>query len=127
MSDATDAFNTVILLFVVVTVLVLAAAAFGITRMVHSAGVAQRPRGGEWVRADRRWWGSPLVWLGVCAVFAALSLWLAPGLLGGFIFLPFVWLGGKRWKPIERPGCRSCSRPVEPGHAFCPSCGTPVA
>ena len=41
----------------------------------------------------RPWWGSPVLWLGVCAVLALLGLFVAPHLFGGvFLFLPFLWI-----------------------------------
>jgi hypothetical protein len=47
-------------------------------------------------RSDRRWWGSPWVWLGVCAAFVALGIFVWPWLFGGtVVFLPFVWI----WRP----------------------------
>jgi hypothetical protein len=44
---------------------------------------------------DRPWWGTPSFWVGVCAVFVLLGLFVFPRLLGfTFLLLPFVWLGG---------------------------------
>jgi hypothetical protein len=45
---------------------------------------------------DRRpWWGNPLVWLGLGAMFLVLGLVVAPHFLPfAVIFLPFVWIGG---------------------------------
>jgi NhaP-type Na+/H+ and K+/H+ antiporter len=43
----------------------------------------------------RPWWGNPLLWLAVCAVFLVLGLVVAPHFLpGAVVFLPFVWIGG---------------------------------
>jgi hypothetical protein len=40
---------------------------------------------------DRPWWGEPLVWVGVCATWVVLGLFVAPRLLGfTFLFLPFL-------------------------------------
>lgn len=48
----------------------------------------------------RPWWGNPLVWLAVSAVFVLLGIFVWPGLFGGtFFFLPFVWI----WRPRQRP------------------------
>jgi hypothetical protein len=58
-------------------------------------------------RPARPRWGSPLVWAGVCAVFALLGLVVAPRLLGGvFLFLPFVWIGGRRRRRPEDGSAR---------------------
>ena len=49
---------------------------------------------------SRPWWGNPWLWLGVCAVFAALGAFVVPGFFGGtFLFLPFVWI----WRPNDAP------------------------
>lgn len=59
------------------------------------APLAHAPR-----RAVRPWWGSPWLWLGVCAMFTILGLYVWPGLIGGaFLFLPFVWI----WRPKDAP------------------------
>jgi hypothetical protein len=45
---------------------------------------------------ERPWWGSPWMWLGICAAFVALGIFVWPWLFGGtFLFLPFVWI----WRP----------------------------
>lgn len=45
----------------------------------------------------RPWWGNPVIWLVVCAVFVVLGLYVWPGLFGGtFLFLPFVWVSRPR-------------------------------
>lgn len=55
------------------------------------------------VEPDRPWWGSPLFWVGACAAFVALGLFVFPRLLGfTFLFLPFVWLGGLGRRRRER-------------------------
>lgn len=75
----------------------------------------------------RPWWGNPLVWLGIAAVFVLLGLFVFPKLFGGvFLFLPFFWLRGWR-RPVRRDpvrACASCGRSAEAGHAFCPACGS---
>jgi hypothetical protein len=46
---------------------------------------------------ERPWWGNPLFWLAVSAVSIVLGLFVWPQLLGGvFLFLPFIWIGGRR-------------------------------
>lgn len=46
--------------------------------------------------AQRPWWGNPLLWVGVSAVFVLLGLFVAPKLFGfAFLFLPFIWI--RRW------------------------------
>jgi hypothetical protein len=57
-------------------------------------------------RADRPWWGSPWMWLGVSAMFLLLGLLVWPGLIGGTIlFLPFVWIS--RSRRVGQPDPRS--------------------
>ena len=52
----------------------------------------------------RPWWGNPLVWVGVSAVFLMLGLFVAPHFLGGtVIFLPFLWIWGGRARRPDRP------------------------
>ena len=47
-------------------------------------------------RPQRPWWGNPMLWLAVSAVFLLLGLFVAPHFLGGtVIFLPFLWI----WRP----------------------------
>jgi hypothetical protein len=49
--------------------------------------------------AGRPWWGNPLVWLAIVALFVVLGIFVWPGLFGGtFLFLPFVWF----WRPRPR-------------------------
>jgi hypothetical protein len=51
----------------------------------------------EDVSTERRrpWWGNPLVWLGVAAIFLLLGIFVTSRLFGGtIIFLPFFWI---RW------------------------------
>jgi uncharacterized membrane protein YhaH (DUF805 family) len=64
----------------------------------------------------RTWWGNPIVWLAVCAVLVVLGVFVAPHFLGGtFLFLPFVWIGGRRWRPRPRTRPRRAEeRPREP-------------
>ncbi len=67
--------------------------------------LAVRERPGETRgTTDRRrpWWGNPLVWLGVASAFAVVGLVIAPRLFGfTFLFLPFIWVGGRR-RPRQR-------------------------
>jgi hypothetical protein len=45
----------------------------------------------------RPWWGNPLIWLAVSAVFLVLGIFVAPHFLGGtVIFLPFLWIWPRR-------------------------------
>lgn len=45
----------------------------------------------------RPWWGNPLFWLAVSAVSIVLGLLVWPQLFGGvFLFLPFIWIGGRK-------------------------------
>ncbi len=56
-------------------------------------------RAGEATATDRPrpWWGNPLVWLGVAAAFVVVGLVIAPRVFGfSFLFLPFIWVGGRR-------------------------------
>lgn len=81
----------------------------------------------EWARAQRPWWGNPLLWLAISGAFVILGLTVARQFLGfTFLFLPFLWIGGKRWVP-RGSACPSCGRPLHPEHDFCPRCGTRVA
>jgi len=60
---------------------------------------AGRP-GGRAFLVGRPWWGSPLLWVAVCAVSVVLGFVLWRGLFGGvFIVLPFVWI----WRPRREP------------------------
>lgn len=50
----------------------------------------------------RPWWGRPLLWIGVSAVFVVLGVVVWPGLLGGiFLFVPFVWLSRPRAPTVD--------------------------
>jgi hypothetical protein len=70
-------------------------------------GLAAPPRDAR--RAARPWWGNPLLWLGVCAIFFVLGIVVWPGLFGGaFLFLPFVW--------VARPRRRDDVDPRTNGH-----------
>ena len=61
---------------------------------VRNPGVRAFEEGAEAERFARPWWGSPLVWVGACAVLALLGLVAAPRLFGVvFLFLPFIWIG----------------------------------
>jgi hypothetical protein len=54
-------------------------------------------RGRRAPTAARPWWASPLVWLGAGVAISALGLIVVPRLLGfAFLFLPLLWLGGRR-------------------------------
>ena len=61
-----------------------------------------RSENGERERPEspgRPWWGNPLVWLAVAAVFLLLGVFVAPHYLGGtVILLPFLWI----WRPRGR-------------------------
>lgn len=60
----------------------------------RNLGVHVLEEGGEAERFARPWWGSPLVWVGACAVLALVGLVVAPRLFGVILlFLPFVWIG----------------------------------
>lgn len=63
-------------------------------------GLAAPPRD---VRgAGRPWWGNPLLWLAICAVFFVLGIVVWPGLFGGaFLFLPFVWVARPRRRDVD--------------------------
>jgi hypothetical protein len=53
-------------------------------------------------RRIRSWWGSPWLWLFLCAVFLVLGVWVWPYLFGGvFVFLPFVWVSRPRGDPMD--------------------------
>lgn len=85
--------------------------------------------GGPWTapRPVRPWWGHPLLWLAIGAVFLLLGLFVAPHFLPGVVlFLPFIWVGGWRMTGQPRPRCTACGNPLASGHAYCPRCGTPV-
>ena len=44
--------------------------------------------------SGRPWWARPTLWVGVCAAFLLLGLFVTPRLLGfTFLFLPFIWMG----------------------------------
>ena len=54
---------------------------------------------------DRPWWGSPLLWLAVSAVFVLLGVFVAPHFLPGVvIFVPFLWIGRSRRSARTRNG-----------------------
>lgn len=60
----------------------------------RNLGVQALEEGAEPERSARPWWGSPLGWVGACAVLALLGLVVAPRHLGVvFLFLPFIWIG----------------------------------
>jgi hypothetical protein len=43
---------------------------------------------------DRPWWGNPLLWVAVSAVFVLLGVFVAPHFLPGVvIFVPLLWVG----------------------------------
>jgi hypothetical protein len=75
--------------------------AFADRRLVEP-DLAAPPR--DPVPLERPWWGSPWLWLAVCAVFLVLGLVVWPGLFGGtLIFLPFLWIGRPRRGPELDP------------------------
>jgi hypothetical protein len=46
---------------------------------------------------DRPWWGNPIFWLAVSAVFVLLGVFVAPHFFPGVvIFVPFLWIGRPR-------------------------------
>jgi hypothetical protein len=58
---------------------------------------ALEPVAGGRRTAVRPLWGTPGLWVAVCALLVLLGLFVAPRLLGGvFLFLPFVWVRGRR-------------------------------
>lgn len=60
----------------------------------RNLGVHVLEEGGEEERFARPWWGSPVVWVGACAVLALVGLVVAPRLFGViFLFLPLIWIG----------------------------------
>jgi hypothetical protein len=86
----------------------------------------ERPPPGEWERLPRPWWGNPLLWVAVAGVLLVLGLVVAPQFLpGAVIFLPFIWVGGWRWRP-RGPRCPACGESVHPEMDACPRCGSPV-
>lgn len=126
--------TTTLLLFLLVPLLFVALAAGLFFAVVRGLGLRfERVEPGELFGAEegeggwrRPWWGNPLVWLVAAAVFLVLGLLVAPHFLPGFvIFLPFVWVGGRRLRP-RRPRCRACGTELHPEHEFCPRCGTRV-
>jgi len=81
-------------------VLILVPFAFLIAGITVFLAASRSPRarafeeGAEAERFARSLWGSPLVWVGACAVLALLGLVAAPRLFGVvFLFLPFIWIG----------------------------------
>ncbi len=67
------------------------------------AAVSRAPRAGT-RGDDRPWWGSPWVWVAVCAISILLGLYVWPGLFGVVVFVfPFVWIGRPRREPRMDP------------------------
>ncbi len=65
---------------------------------------ALEPVAGGRPSAVRPLWGTPGLWVAVCAVLLLLGLFVAPRLLGGvFLFLPFVWVRRGRRRDRDRP------------------------
>jgi len=63
----------------------------------RNPGVRAFEEGAEPERSARPLWGSPLMWVGACAVLALLGLVVAPRLFGVvFLVLPFIWIGRLR-------------------------------
>jgi Na+/proline symporter len=53
----------------------------------------------------RPWWGNPLIWIGVSAVFILLGIFVAPHFFPAVIFfIPLVWIGKPRAKGDEHRG-----------------------
>lgn len=73
---------------------------------VDESGRPVEPQGAQgyrWERAPRPWWGDPLLWVGVSAVFILLGLFVLPHLLGGaLLFLPFIWISRPRVRAVRR-------------------------
>jgi hypothetical protein len=101
-----------LVLFLLLPFVLLLAAAGAFALILRSMGFRPVPAepwdgeadGGRWERLERPWWGNPLLWLGVSAVFLLLGLFVLPHLLGGvFLFFPFLWVGGWRRRPRREP------------------------
>ena len=87
---------TTFLVAIVVPALLLLGS-FAWFRLRHAGGL-RAPKG-------RPWWGSPMLWVGVAAVFLALGLFVAPKLFGfTFLFLPLIWMRLPRRRGSRPPG-----------------------
>ncbi|MBI3648467.1 MAG: hypothetical protein HY240_06955, partial [Actinobacteria bacterium] len=71
-------------------------------------------------------WGNPWLWLGVCAVFVVLGLFVFPKLFGfTFLFLPFVWMGRRGRAPDQPDRSNRPHHRAEPDRPDGPSGGMP--
>jgi hypothetical protein len=78
-----------------------AAARRALPSPMHAA-VMRTPRAGT--RDERPWWGTPWLWVAVCAISILLGLYVWPGLFGVVVFVfPFVWIGRPRRQPRMDP------------------------
>jgi hypothetical protein len=56
---------------------------------------------------ERPWWGNPLIWLAISAVFLLLGLFVFPHFFGGiFLVFPFLWISPRRSRRRRRPAPR---------------------
>ena len=92
--------GTILLVLVLPLAVFLVAVVFLMGRVLESPAVVGHDDELESEEPPRRqWWGNPLVWLAVAAIFVLLGVFVAPGLFGGvFIFIPFMWIRFPRHK-----------------------------
>lgn len=82
------------LVLILVPFVCLAAGVAVFLTVSRNLGVQAFEEDAEPERFARPLLGSPLVWVGACAVLALLGLVVAPRLFGVvFLFLPFIWIG----------------------------------
>lgn len=96
------------LLLLLVPLLLILVALAGLAVFIRlTGGLFERIEEGEeetavGERAERPWWGSPLVWLAVGAAMVLLGVFVLPQFFGGavFVLFPFFWVGGRRVRRV---------------------------
>lgn len=63
--------------------------------------------------------------LAVSAALTVLLWWLTGGLVGLFLFLPFLFFP-RLLRRAPPPTCPRCGRAARPGDRYCPQDGTPL-
>ena len=90
--------TTALLLVILGTFLLFSLVVLWLLRRVVEPGPL-----GDGGSPTRPWWGNPLVWLAVSAVFVLVGVFLAPRFLPGVVvFIPFLWLAKPRVRRYGR-------------------------
>jgi Na+/proline symporter len=78
-------------------IVILTFAVFSVFFIEGTRYLGEAPGREEPEQKDRPWWGNPLVWIALSALFLILGVFVAPHFLPGVIlFVPFIWIGRSR-------------------------------